>query len=220
MKKSNMTPSKIPDGSSKNSLFLPRLVGIVIIIIAALMMLSITMERHQSFARCPNGYHISPSGSCEQVIQPSTELPRCPNGYHRSPSLICEQITPSGNNGPYQSPTGPGLYQQQLPKQQQQLQNQTSSLATNPAQYPQQQQPQQQPQLQQCQPLYNPIQVVACLNHVLVDSIVKAGTSPNWTLHNNSKGVAPELNQTFIQNATDTRFMYSSNTQIISQKTF
>src|SRR5690349_10496595 len=73
---------------------------------------------------------------------------------------------------------------------------------------PQQQIPQQQPllqpQLQQGQPLYNPIQVVACLNHVLVDSIVKAGTTPNWTLHNNSKGVAPELNQTFIQNATQT----------------
>jgi len=100
--------------------------------------------------------------------------------------------------------TSPGPYQQQLPIQQQQLQNQTPSLATNPAGYPQQQQPQQQPQLQQGQPLYNPIQVVACLNHVLVDSIVKAGTSPNWTLHNNSKGVAPELNQTFIQNATQT----------------
>jgi len=83
-------------------------------------------------------------------------LPRCPNGYHRSPSLICEQITPSGNNGPYQSPTGPGLYQQQLPEQQQQLQNQTSSLATNPAQYPQQQQPLLQPQLQQGQPLGKP----------------------------------------------------------------
>jgi hypothetical protein len=203
MKKSNMTPSKIPGVSNKNSLFLSRLVVVVIIIIAAYMMLSITMERHQSFARCPNGYHISPSGSCEQVIQPSTELPRCPNGYHRSPSLICEQITPSSNNG-YQSPTSPGPYQQQLPIQQQQLQNQTSSLATNPAGYPQQQQPQQQPQLQQGQPLYNPIQVVACLNHVLVDSIVKAGTSPNWTLQNNSKGVAPELNQTFIQNATQT----------------
>jgi len=163
------------------------------------------LGNHQAIARCPNGYHISSSGSCEQVIQPSTELPRCPNGYHRSPSLICEQITPSSNNGPYQNPTSPGPYQQQLPIQQQQLQNQTPSLATNPAGYPQQQQPQQQPQLQQGQPLYNPIQVVACLNHVLVDSIVKAGTSPNWTLHNNSKEVAPELNQTFIQCHTTTR---------------
>ena len=172
--------------------------------IATSMILSTTMERHQSFARCPNGYHISPTGSCEQVIQPSTEIPRCPNGYHRSPSLICEQITPSSNNGPYQNPTSPGPYQQRLPIQQQQLQNQTSSLETNPAGYPQQQVPQQQPQLQQGQPLYNPNQVVACLNHVLVDRIVKAGTTPNLTLHNNSKGVAPELNQTFIQNATQT----------------
>jgi hypothetical protein len=71
-------------------------------------------------------------------------------------------------------------------------------------QYPLQQQPPLQPQLQQGQPLYNPNQVIACLNHVLVDSMVKAGTTPNLTLHNNTKGVAPGLNQTFIQNATNT----------------
>src|SRR5712691_11224453 len=85
--------------------------------------------------------------------------------------------------------------QPQLPQMQQQIPQQ---------QYPLQQQPPLQPQLQQGQPLYNPNQVIACLNHVLVDSMVKAGTTPNLTLHNNTKGVAPGLNQTFIQNATNT----------------
>jgi hypothetical protein len=97
--------------------------------------------------------------------------------------------------------------QQQVP-QQQVPQQQVPQQQVPQQQVPQQQVPQQQPllqpQLQPGQPLYNPIQVVACLNHVLVDSIVKAGTTTNWTLHNNSKGVAPELNQTFIQNATQT----------------
>src|SRR5690348_3836056 len=109
-------------------------------------------------------------------------------------------------------PMNPLVPQQQIPQQQipqQQIpQQQIPQQQIPQQQIPQQQIPQQQPllqpQLQQGQPLYNPIQVVACLNHVLVDSIVKAGTTPNWTLHNNSKGVAPELNQTFIQNATQT----------------
>jgi hypothetical protein len=171
-----MTPNKIFFRLfSKNSLLLSGLIGIVITIITSSMILSITMERHQSFARCPNGYHISPSGVCEQVIQPNPELRRCPNGYHRSPSLDCEPVTTSSNNSPYQ---------QQL-------------------QYPPQAQFSQ-PQLQQGQPLYNPNQVIACLNHVLVDSMVKAGTTPSLTLHNNTKGFAPGLNQTFVQNATNT----------------
>ncbi len=49
-------------------------------------------------ARCPNGYHKSPSGDCEKVTD-NKGNPRCPNGYHRSPGGICEQITPSGNIG-------------------------------------------------------------------------------------------------------------------------
>jgi hypothetical protein len=174
----NMTPYKILGVFRKNSLLLSGLIGIVITMIASSMILSITIDDHQSFARCPNGSHISPSGFCEQVIQPSTGLPRCPNGYHRSPSLDCEPVTPSSNNSPYPNP-------QQQP------------------QYPPQAQFSQ-PQLQQGQPLYNPYQVIACLNHVLVYSIVKAGTTPNLTLHNNTKGVAPGLNQTFVQNATNT----------------
>ena len=85
--------------------------------------------------------------------------------------------------------------QPQQPQMQQQIPQQ---------QYPLQQQPSPQAQLQQGQPLYNPNQVIACLNHALVDSMVKAGTTPSLILHNNTKGVAPGLNQTFIQNATNT----------------
>src|SRR5215217_6715583 len=49
-------------------------------------------------ARCPNGYHKSPSGDCEKVTD-NKGKPRCPNGYHQSPGGICEQVTLSGNNG-------------------------------------------------------------------------------------------------------------------------
>ena len=106
--------------------------------------------------------------------------------------------------------------QQQIPQQQYPLQQQrppfTQPQPQQPQmqqqipqqQYPLQQQPPLQPQLQQGQPLYNKNQVIACLNHVLVDSMVKAGTTPSLTLHNNTKGVTPGLNQTFIQNATNT----------------
>jgi hypothetical protein len=47
-------------------------------------------------ARCPNGYHKSPSGDCEKFI-PHNGLPRCPNGYHRSPDGDCERV--SNDNG-------------------------------------------------------------------------------------------------------------------------
>ncbi|PWU81273.1 MAG: hypothetical protein DLM72_07770 [Candidatus Nitrosopolaris wilkensis] len=167
-----MTPNKILSLFGKNNLLFSGIVGILITMIASSLLLSITMERHQSSARCPNGYHMSPSGVCEQVIQPPSELPRCPNGYHRSPSLVCEQVTPSS---PYQNPTSP-------------YQNQTSP-------YQQQQPLQQQQQLVQ---LYNPNQVVACLNNVLTDSIIKAST-----LHN-TPGIVPGINSTFIDNATKT----------------
>ena len=45
-------------------------------------------------ARCPNGYHKSPSGDCEKVTD-SKGMPRCPNGYHRSPDGDCERISSS-----------------------------------------------------------------------------------------------------------------------------
>jgi endonuclease YncB( thermonuclease family) len=44
-------------------------------------------------ARCPNGYHKSPSGGdCEKVTQ-SGGLPRCPDGFHRSPDGDCERVS-------------------------------------------------------------------------------------------------------------------------------
>jgi hypothetical protein len=48
-------------------------------------------------ARCPNGYHKSPSGDCEAVV-PHSGLPRCPNGYHKSPSGDCEAVSSSSTS--------------------------------------------------------------------------------------------------------------------------
>jgi hypothetical protein len=53
-------------------------------------------ETNQAFARCPNGYHKSPSGDCEKVV-PHEGLPRCPNGYHRSPDGDCEAVGNTNN---------------------------------------------------------------------------------------------------------------------------
>src|SRR5215207_2045261 len=45
-------------------------------------------------ARCPNGYHKSPSGDCEKVTD-TKGMPRCENGYHRSPDGDCERVSSS-----------------------------------------------------------------------------------------------------------------------------
>jgi hypothetical protein len=45
-----------------------------------------------SFGRCPNGSHMSPSGDCERVTD-TKGMPRCPDGYHRSPDGDCERVT-------------------------------------------------------------------------------------------------------------------------------
>jgi endonuclease YncB( thermonuclease family) len=58
---------------------------------------SILYFNDETFARCPNGYHKSPSGDCEKVIT-TKGLPRCPNGYHRSPDGDCEKVGGSGGN--------------------------------------------------------------------------------------------------------------------------
>jgi endonuclease YncB( thermonuclease family) len=47
-------------------------------------------------ARCPNGYHISPSGDCEKVTD-TKGMPRCPDGYHRSPDGDCEKVNKISN---------------------------------------------------------------------------------------------------------------------------
>lgn len=49
-------------------------------------------------ARCPNGYHKSPSGDCERFVPHSPgSLSRCPNGYHRSPDGDCEAVNNNSN---------------------------------------------------------------------------------------------------------------------------
>ncbi|PWU82069.1 MAG: hypothetical protein DLM72_03685 [Candidatus Nitrosopolaris wilkensis] len=102
--------------------------------------------------------------------------------------------------------------QQQRQQQQQQLQQQQLNQQRFPNQQQQGQalnQQQQQQQLlnqnqHQGQHLYNINQVIACLNHQLADSILKAGTTGALTLHNNTNGtVTAALNQTFIRNATN-----------------
>ena len=62
-----------------------------------------------------------------------------------------------------------------------------------------------QPQLRQGQPLYNANQVIACLNYVLVESIVRAGTNGSLTHRNYTNStITARLNETFINNATNT----------------
>ncbi len=49
-------------------------------------------------ARCPNGYHKSPSGDCEWVVSHEGKLSRCPNGFHRSPDGDCERVADNNSN--------------------------------------------------------------------------------------------------------------------------
>ncbi|MGC1134473.1 MAG: thermonuclease family protein [Nitrososphaeraceae archaeon] len=58
---------------------------------------AITTYSPSADARCPNGFHKSPSGDCEKVTH-SGGLPRCPNGFLRSPDGDCERVS-SGNGG-------------------------------------------------------------------------------------------------------------------------
>lgn len=103
------------------------------------------------------------------------------------------------NPGQYAPQLHPNQLQQQQPLQQGQLQ-------TNPGQqqYPPQLQQQFQREQQQSVPLYNEPAVISCLNHALVDSIVKASTTGALTLKTNGTSVVTGLNQTFINNATNT----------------
>jgi endonuclease YncB( thermonuclease family) len=69
------------------------LVDLLMISIIVLFTSGITLEDHQALGKCPNGYHKSPSGDCEKVVDLPNDLPRCPNGYHRSPDGECERVT-------------------------------------------------------------------------------------------------------------------------------
>jgi endonuclease YncB( thermonuclease family) len=56
--------------------------------------LSFLLPIQEVSARCPNGYHKSPSGVCEEVTD-TKGMPRCENGYHRSPDGDCERVSSS-----------------------------------------------------------------------------------------------------------------------------
>ena len=74
-------------------------VGAMLLFTATLsLLISLILIQDQAFARCPNGYHKSPSGDCEKFI-PHTGLPRCPNGYHRSPDGDCERVSNDNGDG-------------------------------------------------------------------------------------------------------------------------
>jgi len=63
--------------------------GLIISIFTYSILISLPIE--QADARCPNGYHKSPSGDCEKVTD-TKGMPRCPNGSHRSPDGDCERV--------------------------------------------------------------------------------------------------------------------------------
>jgi hypothetical protein len=111
----------------------------------------------------------------------------------QQPPFTNQPLQPPFTNQPQQQPfqqpqqQNPGQYAPQLQP------NQLQQQQTNPGQ---QQYP---PQL-----LYNEPAVISCLNHALVDSIVKAGTTGALILKTNGTSVVTGLNQTFINNATNT----------------
>ena len=88
-------------------------IRVSILTISILLFFSISSlpiaQRHQAFARCPNGTHKSPSGDCEAVVS-HEGLPRCHNGFHRSPGGNCEEVTSSASEDDISS--GPTSFDQ------------------------------------------------------------------------------------------------------------
>jgi hypothetical protein len=70
-------------------------IGIFVSITISLSFLLLPIQ--EVSARCPNGYHKSPSGDCEKVTD-TKGMPRCPNGYHRSPDGDCERVSSSATD--------------------------------------------------------------------------------------------------------------------------
>jgi micrococcal nuclease len=68
---------------------------LLLLVFSSFSIISLSIEPDVAFARCPNGYHKSPSGDCEKVVDLPDNLSRCPNGYHRSPNGDCEKVTGS-----------------------------------------------------------------------------------------------------------------------------
>ena len=71
----------------------------LLLVSSSLSIILLSIEPHEAaFARCPNGYHKSPSGDCEKVVDLPDNLPRCPDGSHRSPDGDCEKVTVSSSS--------------------------------------------------------------------------------------------------------------------------
>lgn len=69
------------------------MVALLVVFYISALLLSLVpnvLNPYSTDARCPNGYHKSPSGNCERVTH-SSGLPKCPDGFHRSPDGDCEQ---------------------------------------------------------------------------------------------------------------------------------
>ena len=94
---------------------------VLVILITFILSLSLLMATVSTylqdldvFARCPNGYHKSPSGDCEKVVKSSAKLPRCPNGNHRSPDDDCELVTGSISSDSFSSSSDSTLNQNSI----------------------------------------------------------------------------------------------------------
>ena len=71
----------------------------LLLVSSSLSIILLSIEPHEAaFARCPNGYHKSPSGDCEKVVDLPDNLPICPDGSHRSPDGDCEKVTVSSSS--------------------------------------------------------------------------------------------------------------------------
>lgn len=75
------------------------LLTLLLLVASSLSIILLSIEPHEAaFARCPNGYHKSPSGDCEKVVDLTDNLPICPDGSHRSPDGDCEKVTVSSSS--------------------------------------------------------------------------------------------------------------------------
>jgi endonuclease YncB( thermonuclease family) len=75
------------------------LLTLLLLVASSLSIILLSIEPHEAvFARCPNGYHVSPSGDCEKVVDLTDNLPICPDGSHRSPDGDCEKVTVSSSS--------------------------------------------------------------------------------------------------------------------------
>lgn len=75
------------------------LLTLLLLVASSLSIILLSIEPHEAaFARCPNGYHKSPSGDCEKVVNLPDNLPICPDGSHRSPDGDCEKVTVSSSS--------------------------------------------------------------------------------------------------------------------------